>query len=820
MTVVHSGGSALFTGTAIETGHTTHESVNVDEGAVHIDADDADQVLRIKHDKNDNVDILAAIDNTTGIKTAHINSAGTAYVSNVITATANLNDLSTGQLQASATDDGALSNLVKRDQANGTNIDNLHVIASATNYTNSFPPAGLYFTAGTCSQSLDLIADSNIAFQPYTSGGSPITTRTFAFGRAVPLVGESAAQADEKRDGLLIQDDAVDHSCEIMCSNALPTLRIVGTKAQVTSAGYTEPVCPVIEVQDGTGTVRYAVYDDGFVVQKGHQDTDPDALNSGHFHSVIAGDSSMYIGSCRLSYDRPNKTLLIRRLKEQVPVFLANKGVTGAPAGHTLASMSVHAWVAYARTHQSNERLQVQDVFPNANADWEAATIGTVNTRLGTLETEMDAAEGRLTTLEAGGSGVSEPPLRLTVYCDSEYAGENGTSNGSLLRPYTSLLSAMFAKLTQGATPNYTFYLQPGVYTGAIVVERTQPTQSWTIQGSGMDTTFVQSGTTFAAGGTSDVFKLKHFDDISIKDVTIRHGKYGAYVRNCRSVTLENVRFTLCGSDGTANRHDLTGSAAEQAAFWGSASSSNGGAARIQDSEQVHVTGCHVEHTLRGLRFQDCGSLDKASLVEGNRINRTLESGIYLASSSTGAKGSVNFKISGNMLSDTFNNGILSVGGAVNSIIGNTVSGSANAAIQLWHAVDTEVIGNLCRNCNRLAHNGIGSNPGDAHAIIDVVGDSAIRAGSYAAALHGNVLLQCGDGGDPNTNIGIRIYDQANRPASSAKVSLQGNHIDATTRIANTANLTEITTADASGGGGGGCRPLASIHHRFSLIED
>ena len=182
---------------------------------------------------------------------------------------------------------------------------------------------------------------------------------------------------------------------------------------------------------------------------------------------MIVGDSSIYIGSCRISYDRPNKTLLIRRLKEQVPAYLAALGVTAAPQGHTFASMTVHAWVAHARTHQTNNRLQVHDVFPAANnaADWEAATIGTVNTRLGTLETEMDAAEGRLTTLEAGGGGgVSEPPLRLTVYCDSEYADENGSSNGSLLRPYTSLLSAMFAKLTQGATPNYTFYLQPGVY--------------------------------------------------------------------------------------------------------------------------------------------------------------------------------------------------------------------------------------------------------------------------------------------------------------------------------------------------------------------
>ena len=64
-------------------------------------------------------------------------------------------------------------------------------------------------------------------------------------------------------------------SVELMCSNELPSVRLVGSKATSTGAsGFTEPVCPVIEVQDGTGTTRYAVYDDGFVVQKGHTNTD------------------------------------------------------------------------------------------------------------------------------------------------------------------------------------------------------------------------------------------------------------------------------------------------------------------------------------------------------------------------------------------------------------------------------------------------------------------------------------------------------------------------------------------------------------------
>ena len=43
------------------------------------------------------------------------------------------------------------------------------------------------------------------------------------------------------------------------------------------------------------------------------------------------------------------------------------------------------------------------------------------------------------------------------------------------------------------------------------------------------------------------------------------------------------------------------------------------------------------------------------------------------------------------------------------------------------------------------SYNGIGNN-GDAHAVIDCVGATNIRAGSYAAVITGNVLLNNGTG--------------------------------------------------------------------------
>ena len=394
---VHLGEEPVFIGSEVAL-HTEHDSINVDQGRVQIDAHDDEHVIRVKHDKNDGVDILHAVDRTTNAVTMQIESSGivrapdiyyfanggteslvelNGYVENNVTALA----------AASATDVGT-DNVVRRDQALGTEIDNLHVVADSSNYTATFPPAGLYFTEATGRGELNMIEDGRIRFQPYDVDGSALVDRTFAFGRAVPEAGETDVTADARRDGLLLEDATLDQSVELMVSNTLPTLRLIGTKATATSGGHTEPVCPVIDVQDGTEISRFAVYDDGFVVQRGHQDVLPDALNAGHFSSVLAGDESVYIGSCKLSYDRAAKALRFRTLKEAIPVYLAGKGVTAAPVGHTLASMTVHGWVAYARTHQSNERLTVHDVFPPANADWEDATIRTSSTATGTLEDE------------------------------------------------------------------------------------------------------------------------------------------------------------------------------------------------------------------------------------------------------------------------------------------------------------------------------------------------------------------------------------------------------------------------------------------------
>ena len=202
----------MFIGAEVQL-HTEHGSVNIDQGRVHIDADDAEHVIRVRHTKDDDIDILHAVDNETDAVTMRIESSGIVRCPDVYftanSGTESLVELNTyvesnvsALAAASAADDGAIDNVIRRNQASGTEIDNLHVIADDTNYTVSFPPPGLYFTAATGRGELNMIEDGRLRFQPYDVDSTAILDRTFAFGRAVPEGTETDVTAAARRDAV------------------------------------------------------------------------------------------------------------------------------------------------------------------------------------------------------------------------------------------------------------------------------------------------------------------------------------------------------------------------------------------------------------------------------------------------------------------------------------------------------------------------------------------------------------------------------------------------------------------------------------------
>ena len=240
MTIAQSGQPVAYSGPDRTK---VHESINVDH-AVQIDAHDPDEVIRIKHSVGDGVDVIDAIDIATNATTFKVSSTGAVSAPD-ITLGAPVGSVHAMLAAATHIDDGVANKLIKRNQATGTEVDNFHVVANPANYTEDFPPPGLYFTQGVCDESLDLLEDGQLSFVPYDAQGDLITGRHFVFGRAQPVLGETFAQTDHSRDGLTISDENVSHSVEICCNNAIPTLQIVGSKQTTTTNGATRPVCPV-----------------------------------------------------------------------------------------------------------------------------------------------------------------------------------------------------------------------------------------------------------------------------------------------------------------------------------------------------------------------------------------------------------------------------------------------------------------------------------------------------------------------------------------------------------------------------------------------
>ena len=119
-----------------------HDSIDVDYGAVQIDAHDPDEVIRIRHDIGDGVDVIDAIDRESNMTTFRVNSTGGITASDITIGTP-VGSVHTMLSQATHIDDGVANKLVKRNQATGTEIDNLHVVANSANYTENFPPPGL-----------------------------------------------------------------------------------------------------------------------------------------------------------------------------------------------------------------------------------------------------------------------------------------------------------------------------------------------------------------------------------------------------------------------------------------------------------------------------------------------------------------------------------------------------------------------------------------------------------------------------------------------------------------------------------------------------
>ena len=159
---------------------------------------------------------------------------------------------------------------------------------------------------------------------------------------------------------------------------------------------------------------------------------------------------------------------------------------------------------------------------------------------------------------------------------------------------------------------------------------------------------------------------------------------------------------------------------------------------------------------------------------------------------------------------ESFNNGILVIGGQYCAVQGCTVLRSANAGIQGWHSLDLTIADNTLMDCNRRTYNGIG-NLGDAWANCEVTGNSAIGTGTYMAVIKGNTISDGGQGRAASViGFSIQRTDAGGAfPTASNKFVLESNVSDCATRLSNSQSIprtkgdfrTRIEALESAGGG-------------------
>jgi len=486
-----------------------------------------------------------------------------------------------------------------------------------------------------------------------------------------------------------------------------------------------------------------------------------DAAQSG---SAVLDPNSLYIGNSRYSYDMSNRIVQLHKLKDaHIPVYLqAHMSANDLPSGHGLEHMTINKWVDFARTHLSDDDLDVHDVFPYANADWDVADapVPTLTAAYNAMSTDLTAAENDIDATEAS---IVRTSCVANVHVDASRT-ESYTETGTKHAPYKSLSDAMVAKLTDGATQTIIFKVKPGTYNvgSGIDIQQTALTQSFTVEGTGPR----EDVNIRCTDITTNVFYLRKFKAVIFKNVTIHTGKYGLYVRDTYSVQVYNCAFWKLGSSTSAAVHNFSNTQAEQAAHWAGSSTSDGGAMRLRSSMRVMVENCYVWRCLRGIRVQDIAQtvLNIPSFICNNQINETLESAIYLASNNyqfnnNGVGGCRHIFVTGNRIQKPYNNGLLVVGARFIECTNNMIHESANAGIQQYSSVDCVYKSNYLFNCNAIEHNGIG-NLGDAWGNIVISGNTGITSlsGDKIATVIGNTTVNAKQGRAASV-INIRLLD-------------------------------------------------------------
>ena len=458
------------------------------------------------------------------------------------------------------------------------------------------------------------------------------------------------------------------------------------------------------------------------------------------------------------------------------------------------------------------ESLESDLATEHTNLETQRNQLHRHKQKIASLVSDLKSIQsGEEYTVDGGGGGSSTLPPGKVIYVDASYAA--GSDDGSREKPYASLAVAIDAKCAVDDAAERIFDIAAGTYTvSKTITKDAGVTQSVTFRGRG-STTILQAGASFAAGKASDCLRLSGFASIKVEDLAIRYCKYGLRVA-CEDFTLRGCFFAQCGCDDTATQFDNSLSQGDQATAY--AATTDGGALRVDSAAGfVRVEDNYVSECNRGLRI---GDSVLGGSVKRNHVQKTLQAGIYLSSSTyTGSAGVQNFHVSDNQVINACNGGILVIGGRDNIVSSNIIKGCFNTPLMCWHCVQITLSDNVMEKSNFSTFNGQGV-LGDAwSAGIMLDGDDDIYAsGTYQAKLTGNVITEPSIG-RAAAIYAIRIANDPFLPGggSSLGVYCQANQSHGAATHVQNDNAVTILDMDSRGAGG-----VFSAAEKVAILAD
>ena len=211
---------------------------------------------------------------------------------------------------------------------------------------------------------------------------------------------------------------------------------------------------PALAVFDSNNHMQYAIYEDGTIQQKGHTNVDSSTLSGAHHKNLVLGPNSLYLGRCRFSFTGGVPTAHV--LKNQIPIYLTANGVTQGdlPAAH--ATMDIHAFVAFARNHFSNTKLEVEDIFPVANADWDDTFFdGHAGTAVVDANTASIATNA--TNIATNASGIASAGVAISTNATDIATKQDALSFGAVTDTGKVVLSENIKSYVDSSGGGFTF---------------------------------------------------------------------------------------------------------------------------------------------------------------------------------------------------------------------------------------------------------------------------------------------------------------------------------------------------------------------------